>query len=367
VLNQNPPDARRICAKLLLSRGPFTLQVELDLPGSGITILFGPSGSGKTTCLRALAGLDRARGSVSVCGQTWQDDERGVFLPTHRRALGYVFQDPSLFAHLTVRGNLEYGRRRSGSPPAEESARSLIALLGIEDLLDRRPDHLSGGERQRVAIARALLAGPRLLLMDEPLASLDVARKTEVLPYLERLRDESSIPIVYVSHSLDEVARLANHLVLLEGGRLLASGPATETLARLDLPTALYTDAGVVVETRVAAHDDVDNLTRLDMGGESLWVTRLDRPMGATARVRILARDVSLAREAPGPSSILNVFAGHVQELKDSGPDRVNVRLSVGASGVFLLARITRRSRDALGLAEGLTVHALVKSVALVT
>jgi molybdate transport system ATP-binding protein len=304
---------------------------------------------------------------VRIGGEAWQDDERGVFVPTHRRGIGYVGQDASLFSHLTVRGNLDYGRKRSQSAQAaDDTSKAVIALLGIGHLLERRPDFLSGGERQRVAIARALLARPRLLLMDEPLASLDLARKAELLPYLERLRDDSSVPILYVSHALDEVWRLANHLVLLEGGRVLASGPTTDILSRLDLPTSLFEDAGVVLEGRVAAHDEIDQLTRLEVGGISLWVGRVNRPSGATARVRVLARDVSLARDPPLPSSILNVLSVRIEQLKDDGPDRVNVRLLVGDRGLRMLARITRRSRDALELRPGLQVHALVKSVALV-
>ncbi len=296
----------------------------------------------------------------------WQDDERGVFVPPHRRAVGFVFQDASLFPHLTVRGNLDYAIGRRRSRPSDDDAHSVTALFDLQPLLDRRPAHLSGGERQRVAIARALLAAPRLLLMDEPLASLDVARKAEILPYLERLRDASSIPIVYVSHSLEEISRLASHLVLLERGEILASGPVPETLARLDLPTARFEDAAVVIDAKVAIHDVVDQLTRMDFLGGSLWVGIVDQPVGAAVRVRVLARDVSLSRDLPGPSIILNILAACVDELRDDGPGRVNVRLSVGGGAVPLLARVTRRSRDALGLTPGVRVHALVKSVALI-
>ncbi|HXN32002.1 MAG TPA: molybdenum ABC transporter ATP-binding protein, partial [Polyangiaceae bacterium] len=272
------------------------MQVVLDLPDRGITALFGASGSGKTTCLRVLAGLERARGTIRVGGVCWQDDDRGLFVPTHGRAVGYVFQDPSLFPHLSVRGNLEYGRKRSKSDRALADPKAVVDLLGIDPLLERAPANLSGGESQRVAIARALLAGPRLLLMDEPLASQDLARKAEILPYIERLRDELSIPIIYVSHSLDEVARLASHVVLLDGGRTVASGPTNETLARLDLPMARLDDSGVVIDARVAEHDERDQLTRVDFGDGSLWVGRVNRPNGASVRVRVLARDVSLAR-----------------------------------------------------------------------
>ncbi len=342
------------------------MQIALDLPDRGITALFGTSGSGKTTCLRVLAGLERAQGTVHVGGECWQDDDRRVFVPTHERAVGYVFQDPSLFPHLSVLGNLEYGRKRNKSERASADPRAVVDLLGIDALLERSPASLSGGESQRVAIARALLAGPRLLLMDEPLASQDLARKAEILPYLERLRDELSIPIIYVSHAIGEVARLANHVVLLEGGRTVASGPATETLARLDLPTARLDDSGVVIDARVAEHDETDQLTRVDFGDGSLWVGRVNRPNGASVRLRVLARDVSLAREPPGRSSILNVLSARVVDLRDDGPDRVNIRLSLGLLETPMLARVTRRSRDALGLTSGIAVYALVKSVALV-
>jgi molybdate transport system ATP-binding protein len=297
---------------------------------------------------------------------TWQDDSKGILVATHRRGVGLVFQEACLFPHLTVRGNLDYARRRSRTPPTDGETRSVIDLFDIGPLFDRRATDLSGGERQRVAIARALIAGPRVLLMDEPLASLDVARKAEILPYLERLRDLSAIPILYVSHSLEEVSRLANHLVLFDRGAVIASGPLAETLARLDLPTARLDDASAVIDAHVAFHDELDQLTGLDFHGGRLWVARVDRPSGARVRARVLARDVSLTRERPGPSSILNVLDARVDELQDDGPGRVNVRLSVGGGSVPLLARITRRSRDALALEPGISVYASVKSVALV-
>jgi molybdate transport system ATP-binding protein len=350
--------------------------VDLDVPARGLTALFGPSGSGKTTCLRVLAGLERAEGVVSVGPVTWQDDATGVFVAPHRRKVGLVFQDACLFSHLSVRGNLDYARLRSrpvswfgGAPPpqpAEADVRSVIDLFEVEPLLDRRPAHLSGGERQRVALARALLASPRVLLMDEPLASVDVGRRAEILPYLERMRDASAIPILYVTHSLDEVARLANHLVLFDRGATVASGPLEETLVRLDLPLARFDDAAAVIDAQVATHEDADELTGVDFPGGRLWVTQVDRPRGARVRVRILARDVSLTREKPGPSSILNVFEARVEEMQEVGGGRVNVRLSVGSGAVPMLARITRRSSVTLGLQPAMPVWASVKSVALV-
>jgi molybdate transport system ATP-binding protein len=339
--------------------------VDLDVPARGLTALFGPSGSGKTTCLRVLAGLERAEGVVSVGQLTWQDDANRVFLPAHQRKVGLVFQDAHLFAHLTVRGNLDYARRRSRPEPTEGEARSIVDLFDVEPLLDRRPAHLSGGERQRVAIARALLAAPRVLLLDEPLASLDVARKAEILPYLERMRDSSAIPILYVSHSLEEVSRLANHIALFDRGTIVASGSLVETLTRLDLPLARLDDAAVVIDAQVAAHEEADELTGVDFAGGRLWVTQVDRPEGARVRVRVLARDVSLTLKRPGPSSILNVLEARVEEMQDVGPGRVNVRLSVGAGAVPLIARITRRSCVALELQRGMPIWASVKSVAL--
>ncbi|HEX4446237.1 MAG TPA: molybdenum ABC transporter ATP-binding protein [Polyangiaceae bacterium] len=366
----HPPGAREapgIAASLRFARGPFRIELELALPARGIAALFGPSGSGKTTCLRLLAGLDRGEGTVRVLGEPWQDDARGLFVPVHRRGVGYVFQDHALLAHLSVEGNLDYGRRRA-RPSGRIDAAVVIGVLGIGALLARRPEGLSGGERQRVAIAQALLAQPRVLFLDEPLAALDGARKQEILPYLERLRDELAIPVVYVSHAMDEVARLADHLVLLDGGRVVASGPIGELLARLDLPTAMADDAGVVIEGTVAGHDEPNGLTRIRFAGGELWVGGIERPLGAPLRARALARDVSLALQAPGPSSVLNVLPARVVEVRDLGPDRVNVRLAVGEAGeggVTLLARITRRSQTALGLGPGVAVHALIKSVAL--
>jgi molybdate transport system ATP-binding protein len=359
------PSEPGIEAALRWGRGDFRLDVHLSLPDRGIAALFGPSGSGKTTCLRLVAGLDRGEGNVRVLGEKWQDDEAGVFVPVHRRAVGFVFQNHALFPHLTVGANLEYGRRRSRGPVRIERD-FVVELLGIGPLLDRRPHGLSGGERQRAAIAQALLAQPRVLLMDEPLAALDAARKFEILPYLERLRDELAVPIVYVSHALDEVARLADHMVLLSGGRVLASGPTGEMLARLDLPTALADDSGVVIAATVVEHDAPNGQTRVAFEGGELWVGHAPRAViGSKVRVRALARDVSLALEPPGPSSILNVIPARVVEVRDQGADRVHVRLAIGGGPVALVARVTRRSRVALRLEVGQSVHAQIKGVAL--
>ncbi|MDU7586859.1 MAG: molybdenum ABC transporter ATP-binding protein [Acidovorax sp.] len=280
-----------IHARLSLARPDFTLDVQLALPGHGVTALFGPSGCGKTTCLRALAGLERARGSVQVNGEVWQDDATGQWRPTHQRALGYVFQEASLFAHLDVRRNMEYGLRRQ--PPARRrvSLEQAVELLGLGALLPRMPHTLSGGERQRVAIARALATSPRVLLMDEPLAALDAARKAEVMPYLERLQRSLDIPVLYVSHSSDEVARLASHLVLLQAGRVTAQGPTAELMARLDLPLAHGDAAAALVQGRVLAHDAHDQLLTVAIdGGQIQLASGRPRAVGESVRLRVLAR-----------------------------------------------------------------------------
>ena len=335
-----------IHARLSLARPDFTLDVQLALPGHGVTALFGPSGCGKTTCLRALAGLERARGSVQVNGEVWQDDA-------------------TLFAHLDVRRNMEYGLRRQ--PPARRrvSLEQAVELLGLGALLPRMPHTLSGGERQRVAIARALATSPRVLLMDEPLAALDAGRKAEVMPYLERLQRSLDIPVLYVSHSSDEVARLASHLVLLQAGRVTAQGPTAELMARLDLPLAHGDAAAALVQGRVPAHDAHDQLLTVAIdSGQIQLASGRPRAMGESVRLRVLARDVSLARTRAADSSILNLLPARITQLADDGPGQVLVALDV--VGTTLLARITLRSCRTLALAVGDEVFAQVKGVALV-
>ncbi|KAF0102986.1 MAG: molybdate transport system ATP-binding protein [bacterium] len=353
-----------IQARFRLAYPDFTLDVDLDLPGRGVTALFGPSGSGKTTLLRLIAGLARTPdGYLAMKGEVWQDG--ADFLPTHRRSLGYVFQEASLFPHLSARGNLDYGMKRADACLDRAALDHVIDLLGIGDLLGRRPHQLSGGERQRVAIARALAVKPRLLLMDEPLAALDLARKREILPYLERLHDELDIPVLYVSHAPDEVARLADHIVALEAGRVVAQGPLLDTLARVDLPIRLGEDAGVVLDTVVDERDADWHLARVSFAGGSLWVRDGGHAIGHPARVRILARDVSLALNRQEGTSILNTLpAGVVEIAPDVHPAQALVRLDLGGSP--LLARVTRRSAAALGLTPGQRLYAQVKAVALV-
>ncbi len=361
--------------RLRLERPDFTLDVDLNVPGRGVTALFGRSGCGKTSLLRCIAGLERAPGGrVTLNDEIWQNAAR--WLPTHRRALGYVFQEPSLFAHLSVHGNIGYGMRRVPAAQRRVALERAIALLGIGPLLDRRPARLSGGERQRVAIARALATSPRLLLMDEPLAALDAARKAELLPYLKALHAELAIPIVYVSHALDEVAQLADHLVLMEAGRVTAAGPLSETLARLDLAVAHDENAGVVLEGVVGERDARWQLARLDIPAApcALWARDSGLPLGQRVRVRVLARDVSLACAPQTATSIGNQLRATVEEIADdTHPGLALVRVRVGDSahggangaGVPLVARLTRRSAHALGLAPGLALWAQVKTVAL--
>ena len=354
----------QIHAKFRVDRGSFKLDVDLTLPGHGITALFGHSGSGKTTCLRAMAGLERMpRGHFSMGNEVWQDEMRGVFVPTHQRALGMVFQEASLFSHLSVRGNMEFGQKRLKAPEQRFALPNVAELLGIAHLLDRMPTQLSGGERQRVAIARALLACPQILLMDEPLAALDLKRKLEILPYLERLHRELAIPIIYVSHAPDEVARLADHLVLLDQGSVIASGPLNDVLCRIDLPAAFADDAGVVINATVAGQE-ADDLTRLEFPGGSIFVSRHDEPVGTPLRCRIHARDVSLTLARQTNTSILNCVSAIVVDLAPTEtPGHVMVKLD--ASGQPLLARITRRSAEHLHIRPGLALHAQIKSVAL--
>lgn len=351
-----------IDARFQLDWPGFQLNVDLHLPARGVTALFGHSGSGKTTLLRCIAGLERPRlGRLSFKGAIWQDES--TWVPTYRRRLGYVFQEASLFPHLSVLNNLRYGQKRSQA--AQRIALDhAIELLGIGSLLERKPDLLSGGERQRVGIARALAVSPEILLMDEPLAALDLKRKQEILPYLERLHDELEIPVLYVSHSPDEVARLADNLVVMENGQVVAHGPLAEALVRLDLPIKLGEDVGAVLEATVCEIDSEWHLARVDFPGGSLWTRDHGIPLGKQVRVRVLARDVSLAIAEPAPSSIQNVLHGHIDAIADDDhPGLQLVRVKVGQT--CLLSRLTRRSSVALGFALGKSVHVQVKSVAL--
>jgi molybdate transport system ATP-binding protein len=356
-------DDPAIAARFAGTLGTFSLDVDFAAPMRGITALFGPSGCGKTTLLRCVAGLQRMAGRLSVGDEVWQDDAQGRFLPTHARAIGYVFQEASLFPHLSVRRNLEFGLARTAPPLRRVTFAEVADLLGLAELLDRRPEALSGGQRQRVAMARALLTSPRLLLMDEPLASLDQASKLEILPYLERLHDELAMPVLYVSHGAEEVARLADHLVLLEAGRVRAAGPLAALRSRLDLAADWGSDADAIIEGRVAAHDGAFHLTYLDFAGGRISVPQHQLPIGHPVRLRVLARDVSITLAPQTGTSILNIFPAAIEELAEESAAQLLVRLSVG--GTPLLARITRKSASLLSLAPGKPVCVQVKAVAL--
>jgi len=344
----------------------FALQVDLTLPARGVTAVFGASGSGKTSLLRCVAGLERARDArIAVGGEVWQDDAQGVFVPTWKRALGYVFQEASLFDHLDVRANLLYGLQRTAGTRGRATLEAAIGLLGIGQLLSRRTQQLSGGERQRVAIARALATEPRLLLLDEPLAALDAARRQDILPWLERLRDELHIPMLYVTHAADEVARMADTLVVLERGQVRASGPVAEVLTRLDAPLVLGDDVAALLDGVLEARDERWSLVRAQFAGGSLWLRDTGLPLGSHVRLRVLARDVSVALDSAHHSSIQNSLACTVRALvADAHPSQTLVQLECG--GALLLARITARGAHALALAPGKPVWAQVKSVALV-
>ncbi len=366
-------------ANFQLQHSNFHLNVALELPGQGIIALFGPSGSGKTSLLRCFAGLTRSlTGKLEVNGTCWQDESQKIFRKPHQRAVGYVFQEASLFPHLNVMGNLKYGWKRVPPSARQLHLEQVINWLGIEHLLERTTTHLSGGERQRVAIARALLTSPQLLLMDEPLASLDEIGKHEILPYLEKLHHHLSIPVIYVSHDLAEVSRIADYLVLLESGRVQASGPFTEMVTRLDLPLARDHHAGAVLDAEILGHEDAYHLMQVKFSGGLLYVpTATPPPTDRTApamtsisleghkvRLRIPAIDVSITLERSANTSILNIFAGTVVEIAETSLAQRIVKVDV--NGTLLLAQITHKSCERLQLQPGKTVFVQVKSIVLV-
>ncbi|WP_166264598.1 molybdenum ABC transporter ATP-binding protein [Marinobacter caseinilyticus] len=352
----------RIHIQLCKHLGAFALDVDLTLPDRGVSVLFGPSGCGKTTLLRCIAGLTRADGVLTMNGEVWQDDRK--FLPVHQRPLAYVFQETSLFPHLSVQQNLTYGYRRVPANERHVSLDQATEWLGLQTLLARMPDRLSGGERQRVAVARALLTSPRLLLMDEPLSALDEASKRDILPYLDQLHARLAIPVLYVTHSRDELARVADHVVLMDQGRILATGGLADTLTRLDLPGSQDEDTGVVVEATIAERDREWHLARADFSGGQLWVKDTGQALGSSIRLRILARDVSVALSVHDDHSILNTLPATVGERVPTGhPAMTLVKLMVGQTPV--LSRLTALSASNLALEPGKRVWLQIKSVAL--
>ena len=334
-----------ISVKHALRRGDFELDVDVHIPASGVTGLFGESGSGKTTLLRCIAGLETGT----------PNDTR----PVHRRGIGYVFQVPQLFPHLDVRRNIEFGLRRSASRRVDQS--QVVEMLGLGGLLDRKPHSLSGGEAQRATIAAVLLRSPQLVLLDEPLASLDQRRKDELLPYLDRLHDELSVPMIYVSHSIDEVSRLCDHLLLIENGKIIGDGDLQEMLCRLDIPMLSGPEAGAVVNARPEYYDSAYDLTRFVFSGGTLSVPSEYDVNGPRVRLRVAANDVSICLTRPEDTTILNILDAVVDEVHVTGPASALVRLVAGTD--YLLARITRRSVVRLDIKKGDRVFAQVKSV----
>lgn len=351
--------------------GAFQLHARFATPSAGIIALYGPSGSGKTSIVNAIAGLlTPDRGRIAIAGETLYSSADGIDVPPRRRRVGYVFQEPRLFPHFSVRGNLGYGMRRGGSGNGAFDLDAVGALLGLDKLLERRPGDLSGGEKQRVAIGRALLSNPRILLMDEPLASLDDARKAEIMPFIERLHGELDIPIIYVSHDMDENMRLADTLVLIEAGQVAAVGPIEELTSRLDLrPLTGRYDAGAVIRATVAGHDLNFGLSELAFPGGRLKVAKLGLPLGTRVRARIRANDVALAAVKPEQVSIRNILPATVIEVAadHDNANVVDVRMRIGPpdKGAVLWSRITLRASRELDLAVGKPIFAMVKSVAL--
>ncbi len=348
--------------------GRFALDAAFTVPATGVTALFGPSGCGKTTVLRCMAGLHRlSEGFCTISGDIWQD--RATFRPAYKRAIGYVFQEPSLFPHLSVRRNLLFGapRRRQNSAATESRFDEVIDLLGLEGLLDRSPQNLSGGERQRVAVGRALLSEPKLLLMDEPLSALDRQTKDEILPFLERLHASLLLPVIYVSHDIAEIERLADNLVLMQAGRIIAAGPFNDVSSNPTLPLALTKEAAVSLDAVVRSYDTKYGLATLDVDGGRFTAPMPNTPIGSRRRLTVAAGAVSLAREPPHATTVLNILPATILSATPAGEHETVVLLGLGSEGggSHLLARITQRSWDDLGLAAGMMVYAQVKGVAL--
>ena len=346
---------------LRVNRPTFTLDVDVDIPAQGLTAIYGPSGAGKTTLLRAIAGLEPATGKLTVMGNNWLDDNGSIAV--HQRSAGYVFQEASLFAHLSVMDNLLYGYNRIGAADRFIHPEQIIELLGLTALLTRRPADLSGGERQRVSLGRALLRSPKLLLMDEPMSSLDVRHQRELFPFLQKLTTEFDLPIIYVSHSPREVARLADHIVLLDNGRVTACGPLNDILTRTDLPVARDPEAGVTINTTINSYDSEFGLTELGFSGGSLLTPGNVGEAGTQVRVRVMARDISLTLQRQQETSILNILPASVVELADTGEAQILIKLDCG--GHPLLAHITKKSAATLQLTTGKLLFAQIKTVAL--
>ena len=347
----------------------FTLDVSFETP-PGITGIIGRSGAGKTMTLQTIAGLSRPdSGRISLGGETFLDTENNIFVPPERRHIGYVFQEARLFPHLTVARNLDYGLMRRG-PETPIPRDDVIDLLGLRPLLDRQPHGLSGGEAQRVAIGRALLSAPRLLLMDEPLANLDIGRRREIMPFLEALHERLRLPMIFVSHNMEEVVRLADRVVVFEGGRIAARGEVADVLNRVDIQNLILGESGddglgTILDARVVSHDETENLTELEGDGFRLFVQRLTQQPGARVRLRLRARDVTIATETPHGLSVQNIIEGKIEALHQSGKGQVDVKIATSAGSTCLHALVTSRAARLLGLRTGMPVWGLVKTVAI--
>ena len=349
--------------KIKIHLESFILDANFSIPDRGITVVFGPSGSGKTTLLRAIAGLEKSdKGFLKIGDSVWQ--EGGNFLATHKRQIGYVFQDASLFDHLDVKGNLNFVIKRAVGLK-EDFIESIHNLLEIKSLLNRRTTQLSGGERQRVAIARALLTNPKILLLDEPLSALDMKRKNEILPYLDSIHNDLEIPILYVTHSQSEMSRLADHLLLIEDGHIIGSGPVNDMLTRFDMPLSHGAEAVSIIEAKVVGREAKFNLMHLEFLGGQFVVPDNGFPVQTKVRIRVVARDVSLTKSKQVDTSILNIFPATVQETVPEGEAQVMVRLEIKET--ILLACITRMSSYKLRLDKGTKVFVQVKSVAILS
>ena len=349
--------------KIKVQLESFMLDANFSIPDRGITVVFGPSGSGKTTLLRAIAGLEKSdKGFLKIGDSVWQKGED--FLATHKRQIGYVFQDAALFDHLDVKGNLNFVIKRAIGLK-EDFIESIHNLLEIKTLLNRKTTQLSGGEKQRVAIARALLTNPKILLLDEPLSALDLKRKNEILPYLDSIHNDLEIPILYVTHSQDEMSRLADHLLLIEDGNIIGSGPVNDMLTRFDMPLSHGGDAVSIIEAEVLKRDSEFNLMHLDFLGGQFIVPDNGFPVQTKVRIRVVARDVSLTKSKQVDTSILNIFPAMVQEIVNEGEAQVMVRLQIKET--ILLACITRKSSYKLRLEKGSEVFVQVKSVAILS
>lgn len=359
------PEQNRIA--LTLDRPDFALAVDVTFPQRGITVLCGPSGSGKTTVLRCVAGLERnARGLVRIQSHHWQDSDASVFVPTWKRPIGYVFQEASLFDHLDVRGNLEFGVSRVRVASSRKALDDAVDLLGIRALMNRRPPELSGGERQRVAIARALATHPDVLLLDEPLSALDQARRGEIFPWLERIRDELGTPMLYVTHSNEEIARLADYVVALADGKVSVAGPAAQVFSSVNGPMSIGEDVSILIDGHIGARDAQWDLLRVDFPGGGIWSSDSGHAVGQRVRLRILARDVSITLAEPVDTSIQNHLPGVVESIPPGDhPSQAIVR--VQCDQTLVLARLTRKSVAALGLRAGVRVWVQVKAVAVIS